>query len=228
MQQEIELNGKLRVLLLLLLLVACNRCNLWHFDWQRATACCQHVACPTHPAPPPLLPALLAVLTLLIELVLLHLETRTAAACRAVAVARLPECRPDGTLLRVLDTGQVTATRHAHCGRQIGRVCGKLVEDQSVAVAARLSRRQQQQRRQQQHRGEAHKGYFVAHSTAHTLQEIAGYTAKKMHLTQREKFRYPGKAAFNLHTLQNIYVCMYTLSKNTLQKNIDTYVPFWN
>lgn len=175
------------------------------------TCCMPHTPCP-----PPLLPALLAVLTLLIELVLLHLETRTAAACRAVAVARLPECRPDGTLLRVLDTGQVTATRHAHCGRQIGRVCGKLVEDQSVAVAARLSRRQQ--RRQQQHRGEAHKGYFVAHSTADTLQEIAGYTAKKMHLTQREKFRYPGKAAFNLHTLQNICMYVYTVKKYTAKK----------
>lgn len=143
----------------------------------------------------------LAVLTLLIELVLIHLETRAAAACRAVAVARLPERGPDGALLRVLDTGQVTPPRHAHCGRQIGRVCGKLVEDQSIAVAACLSRRQQ---RGQQQRPEANKGCFVAHSTAHTLPEIAGYTARNSLYTAQQVY-YPGKASLDLHTLK-IYV----------------------
>lgn len=150
----------------------------------------------------------LAVLTLLIELVLIHLETRTAAACRAVAVARLPERGPDGALLRVLDTGQVAPPRHAHCGRQIGRVCGKLVEDQSVAVAACLSRRQQQQRR------EANEGCFLAHSTAHTLQEIASYTTRNSLYTARQVFVILAKL-FSICTHSKL---MYTVKKYTAKK----------
>lgn len=154
----------------------------------------------------------LAVLTLLIEFVLIHLETRAAAACRAVAVARLPERGPDGALLRVLDTGQVTPPRHAHRGRQIGRVCGKLVEDQSVAVAACLSRRQQ--RRQQQQRREANEGCFVAHSTAHTLQEIAGYTARNSLYTARQVFVILTK----LLSICSHSKLLYTVKKYTAKK----------
>lgn len=81
--------------------------------------------------------------TLLIELVLIHLEAGAAAAARAEALAGLAKRRPDGALLRVLDAGQIAAARHAHRGRQVRRVRGQLVEDQAVAVAARRGFRQQ-------------------------------------------------------------------------------------
>lgn len=189
-------------------------CGILIGNVQRHAANMLHKHPPFSTAPPP--PHRLAVLTLLIEFILRHLETRTAATCRAVAVARLPECGPDGTLLRVLDTGQITATRHAHCGRQIGRVCGKLVEDQSVAVAARLSRRQQ--RRQQQQPGEPHKGYFVAHTTAHTLPEIDGLHCKKNPLNTAQEVCFYW-LAICIH-YNNIYICVYiyTVKKYTAKK----------